>query len=652
VYTADNQYRLGIGALISELIIPALTVLFGLQFLRVFVPGLTWMLGDRFGLGAVQLGAVALIIFSLSFLAGGLRHSLGNRRTIIITAGGMGLLRLLMQFQWPEPIVNLALAMGGIILFVLFLPVYLDVSHTSGSRAIAHFALGLLVGLAMDTAIHGAFITYDSAWQPGLPPLLVTLVLVILQWILLAFSKTGKCRENLERSLRSGARLFPWLAIGPFIFLQLVVFQNVARLAALTDWLLPYTFGWTLLSQLAALGVVVWFLNGRWRTTWSVALVSGVILLTVTAFPHPQEPWAAAVAVLAGQVSLSVLIMMVLIAMDEGISKPNFFGITVANGIGMLLLVIFLLGYYAVYQIRLPYNNTILELIAVLVVAACAVASCRSIRPNMVPDRFLWAAPLLVLLLITLPLVGAITWREAETATGNGFPVKIMTYNLHNGFNTDGYLNMEDLAQVIEKRAPDIVALQEVSRGWVISGRLDMLTWLSKRLHMSYISGPTADPLWGNAILSRYPIIESKNLELPPRDIAILRGFSSSVIDLGNGENLHIIVTHLHHIEQGSSIRQLQMPIIVDFWNGAEQTVILGDLNAEPDTPEIDLLKDAGLVDALAGAEPPVGFTFHSTDLYQRIDYIWLSPDLRVQEAYVISSKASDHLPVIAVIDK
>ncbi len=174
---------------ISEIMVPALTLLLGLQTLRVLVPGLTWMLGDRFGLGAIELGAVALVIFSVSFLAGGLRRLLGSHWSILVTAGGLGLVRVLMQFQWPEPLVNLLLAMAGTALFVLFLPIYLDTVRFRGSRAVGQFTLGLLVGLALDTAIHGAFLTYDITWQKNLPAILVTLVIVITQWLLLAGSK-------------------------------------------------------------------------------------------------------------------------------------------------------------------------------------------------------------------------------------------------------------------------------------------------------------------------------------------------------------------------------------------------------------------------------------------------------------------------------
>jgi len=259
---------------------------------------------------------------------------------------------------------------------------------------------------------------------------------------------------------------------------------------------------------------------------------------------------------------------------------------------------------------------------------------------------------LLALLLLILPLTNILTWQEAETTVGDGFPVRIMTYNLHNGFNTDGYLDMEALARVIEESQPDIVALQEISGGWVISGRLDMLTWLSQRLNMPFVFGPTADPLWGNAILSRYPIIESGSFDLPPRDLFILRGFTSAVVDLGNGDSLQVIATHYHHLEEDSAIRQLQTPVIIDFWNNAERTIILGDLNAEPDTPEIELLRQAGLVDVMAEAEPASAYTYHSADLYQRIDYIWVSSDLVVQETSIPFSNASDHLPVVVSIDR
>ena len=56
--------------ILTEILVPALTVMFGLQVLRVLVPGLTWILGDRLILGAGYLGGVALLIFMTAFLGG------------------------------------------------------------------------------------------------------------------------------------------------------------------------------------------------------------------------------------------------------------------------------------------------------------------------------------------------------------------------------------------------------------------------------------------------------------------------------------------------------------------------------------------------------------------------------------------------------
>lgn len=639
-------------SLISALMIPALTVLFGLQVLRVLVPSLIWLLGDRFELGAIQLGAIVLIVFSLSFLAGGLRSLLSNRWSILITAGGLGLLRLTMQFHWEEPLVNLTMAMVGTVFFMLFLPIYLDRVRLRSNHSTGYFALGLLVGLTLDTALHGAFSTYDIAWQSDWRALLLTLILVLVQWLLLTSNKFTKDLENAEAGGNLGMKSLPWLAIGPFLFLQLVVFQNIARLTTLTGWPLPFAFGWTLLIHLETLVVTVLLLNKKRLALWPLALISGIALITSTAFPYPQEAWFAATMLLIGQTSLSLLIIVVLISISNRIPSFGVPNVTIANGLGMLLLLVFLIGYYAVYHINLPYNNTILEPIAASLVTGCALVSCWVIPQGIKMSRGIWLALGLLILLLVLPLVGVFTWQETKTTAGDGLPIRIMTYNLHNGFNTDGYLDMEALARVIEESNPDIVALQEVSRGWVINGRLDMLTWLSQRLNMSYVSGPTADPLWGNAILSHYPIIESSSYDLLPRDLSIRRGFISAVIDLGGGDCLQVIATHYHHLVKDSKIRQLQSPIIINHWNKADHTIVLGDLNADPDAPEIDILCQAGLVDALAEAEPSATYTFHSADLYRRIDYILVSPDLKARDFQVPFTNASDHLPVIAVIDR
>jgi endonuclease/exonuclease/phosphatase family metal-dependent hydrolase len=350
------------------------------------------------------------------------------------------------------------------------------------------------------------------------------------------------------------------------------------------------------------------------------------------------------------QALLSLLITLVFIGRGGSTARTTFSSITITSGLGMILLLVFLVGYYMVYYFSLPYNNAILEPLAAFIVAACALYALSAPRIEKSVNYRAWPMVVLALLLLILPLSGMIMWRAPEA--GEGFPVRVMTYNLHNGFNTEGYLGMEDIAQVIESQDPDIVALQEVSRGWVISGRLDMLSWLSKRLDMPYVSGPTADPFWGNAILSRYPIVDYMEYALPPPDLPVRRGLLSTTIDLGNGEQIRVIATHYHHVEGATGIRQLQAQETIKIWDNDKQTVLLGDLNAIPDDPEMVMLQEAGLVDALMGIEPPPAYTWPSSNPDRRIDYIWISPDLKSSGVHVIASNASDHLAVVAEINR
>jgi endonuclease/exonuclease/phosphatase family metal-dependent hydrolase len=146
--------------------------------------------------------------------------------------------------------------------------------------------------------------------------------------------------------------------------------------------------------------------------------------------------------------------------------------------------------------------------------------------------------------------------------------------------------------------------------------------------------------------------VESTNYELPPRDLFLHRGYLVTKFDIGNGEILTVIATHLHHLSEDSEIRQQQVPVILETWDNTEMTIITGDMNAEPDSPEIKMFREAYLIDVMSGNIPPAGYTYHSADLFQRIDYIWTTLDLTSRNAKVIQSTASDHLPIIVEIDK
>ncbi|HEX79302.1 MAG TPA: endonuclease [Dehalococcoidia bacterium] len=626
---------------IRAILLPALVVLFGAESVRYFVSGMTWALGDRFSVGAFQLGGIAIVVFGMAFMAVLLRHAFGTRISVVFAALVLGMMRLLAQIQYGEPIVNMVMVAFGIAFFGMFLAVYLDNARSGGRQALSYLAIGLLTGFIMDTALNGLFGSYDHIYQGGIVPLIVAIVLFLIELLLLPGYNISMNEKPSNNSI------LPWLAIAPFFFLEMEVFGNIARFTALTGWMLPLAFTIVLCGQLLGLLLATKLLSlgeGLFKTT---ILISSMILLIATLFADSGSVYLIAIMTILGQVSLMVLIVGVINNIGGNINGKASRTSTVVNGFAMILFAVMVLAYYAVYQISLPYSGDVLEIMAAVLLILCAVIPLRSYVSAPGLKTSLYVAPVISLVLLVAPAVSFISWHEPEAINAGSDNIKVMSYNLHNGFDTRGELGLEALAAVIEENGADIVALQEISRGWLVSGSVDMLSWLSQRLDMPYVSGSTAGPLWGNAILSKYPIKGYETFDLPPDDLCIQRGFIAVKIDTGDMD-LQIIATHLHHVEEDSDIRQVQVPVILEYWDNTPNTIILGDLNAQPDAPEIMMLYQAGLVDTMA--EHPEALTYHSADLYQRIDYIWLSPDIQLVESHVVFSQASDHLAVIAVI--
>ncbi|MBC7264817.1 MAG: endonuclease/exonuclease/phosphatase family protein [Chloroflexi bacterium] len=631
--------RLRTRDVLTALALPALTTVFGLQMLRVLLPSFVWYLGDTVGLSYLMLGPIAIGTFLAAFLAAAFRRLLGPRLALLIVVGGIGLARLVEQFS-ASPALDLALAMLGMILFTLFLPIYLAHTRAQGGDATRQFGLGFLLGFALDTTVHGAFGTLDLSWQHGfVAPILVAFA-VGVQWWLLARTPRVEAKAT-DSGLR---RNLPLAALGPFIFLSVVILQNVARATALTGWAQPVALGWILLANAVGLARTRWTLK-----PWSAGV--GTALLIALVWLSESSSAAAAAMYFIGNVAAFPLVAAIFAGLGAEAEHGGLWRATVANGFGWLLFVLFTFIYYISYNISLGIPNAILPPLSAALIGLAALAAVY-VSPREPAPSADWTPAALATAMLIVPLLMPLGWREPMPTTGKGFPVRVMTYNIHNGFNTDGRLDLEAIAQVIEQAQPDIVGLEEVARGWAIDSSVDILTWLSQRLQMPYIYGPTADPVWGNAILSRYPIVEWGNVPLPPRTLALKRGFLWARMDVGGGEELLFIATHWHDVEEDTEIRQQQAPELVRFWARRPSTVLLGDLNATPDAKEIAILRDAGLRDAFAEIGAGTGLTWPAHKPEVRIDYIWFSPDLKVSDLVIPRSTASDHLGITVKVGK
>ena len=106
----------------------------------------------------------------------------------------------------------------------------------------------------------------------------------------------------------------------------------------------------------------------------------------------------------------------------------------------------------------------------------------------------------------------------------------------------------------------------------------------------------------------------------------------------------------MHHIKGEGFIREQQVQFLLDEWNGLARTVIMGDFNAQSHEPEIKMMYDAGLIDSQAYLGKDQQLTWVHYEPHERIDYIWVTPDLEISNLAVPYSTASDHLPVVVDI--
>ena len=339
-------------------------------------------------------------------------------------------------------------------------------------------------------------------------------------------------------------------------------------------------------------------------------------------------------------------------ALDSGASAGPTVAVWTA-GMGLFVLLVF--AYYAAYDMVLPAGNGLLLVLAAVLVGLAAAGAMRFGRDqgrqgrDLVP---LWAG--VALLAAPLLLWGDRAWRRrGRPRPGPAGAGDVLQPALR--LRRAGVERPGGVARAIEASGAEVVALQEVSRGWYVNGSTDMLAWLQRRLRMPHARfAGASDPIWGNAVLSRYPILSGEVTRLPREGVPLRRNALGVELDLGEGRRLRVVVTHLHHVEgaDGARVRLAQLPRLVEAVAEPPPTVLMGDFNAEPGSAEIARVRAAGLTDAFvaAGGRPADERTWPSDRPDRRIDYIWLSAGLEASDFAATSSTASDHRGVAVTV--
>ncbi len=635
------------------LLLIVVTVVLGAQLLRANLAYFRWLFGDRFGWSSLWLGGLAVGLYSLAILVGPFLRRMGSRPLLVRTAAVVGATRLLAQIWWGDPLLDALLIFVGMLAFLIFLPValgWLVGDRIHKPEAGWHFALLVLSGLGLDSGIHSLFLTYDPIWQNNWVAFGLTLLLVVGQWSLLRVI-VRRMAVPLPFREAPGRNSLPLLLFGPFFVYYLIVGGNLARLNALTGWPLPLNVFWLLAGLFAAV-LLAWLLPpGR-----AVALIAFVLLMA-TVNPPTLSPVASALSLLVSQISAGLLLTTASTHLARYRSQVGTGNTARFWWASQILFVLLMFLYYVTYDIQLPLSREFILYLTVVCIGASALlisdrwAASVEIRPTL--EHL--GLPSLHSLALALGLMLALTtfiWRQPTILSTQSNALRLFDYNVHNGFDMRGTLDLEAMARLIERQQADIVSLQEVGRGWVVNGSVDMVVWLSWRLGMKATFTSTSGVDWGHALFSRNPVSRHDEFALPPPGLLLGRGFAYHEIDVGDSQPLLLINTHLHHLLADADIREQQVASILHFLEGnpMRRLILTGDLNSQPMEPALLSLKAVGLRDLIAESELNPGFTFPADEPTRRIDYILASPDIGLRELTIPPDVLSDHLGISATV--
>ena len=194
------------------------------------------------------------------------------------------------------------------------------------------------------------------------------------------------------------------------------------------------------------------------------------------------------------------------------------------------------------------------------------------------------------------PLVGCTTIRPSQSITQT---IKLATFNIYHD-RGDWTARQPLVIQTLREIDADVIGLQEVlqddATGLPNQART-LADALGYQVYFSSMDAEASPRRYGNAILTRLPIIDRDWTPLEPLDD--FRTAQRVRVQVGS-ESIDIVNTHLHHTPAGATIRSRQIETLLT-WLGDRDVplAILGDLNAPIDNPEMASLRAPRFVHAL-----------------------------------------------------
>jgi len=434
----------------------------------------------------------------------------------------------------------------------------------------------------------------------------------------------------------------------PLITLLLVISISLF----LAAWLLKPNF-W---EKLASIYIFMWnllFVAAASFTLWSFQMHFPATPQGYPMFEMPANPlvkFAVAAMLLLSPVLFIDFSRMVKGLVDQNLSLRNLarsFSLVALFLMFMILMQIFTTVYDYIPVVGPWFRNQFWATFLVpglLLLVALLVTHQDIFKPG--SDAAIQKRPLVLGLGLCVALAAGLAVvltgpHPSNPVASGSHPLRILTYNIQQGYSQTGIKNFDVQLELIRKANPDIIGLEESDNARISGGNSDVVRYFAERLNdYSYYGPKTTVGTFGVAILSRYPI------EKPRTFFMYSTGEQTAAIEAqinAGGKTFNVLVTHLGN--GGPLVQQTEVLAEVDRLNPNSNVILMGDLNFTPSDPPyqptLHRLEDAWKSAAVQNLPPGL-------DVGNRIDHIFLSPGTPVLEADFYAPGPSDH-PMLVV---
>ena len=232
---------------------------------------------------------------------------------------------------------------------------------------------------------------------------------------------------------------------------------------------------------------------------------------------------------------------------------------------------------------------------------------------------------------------------------------RLVTYNIHKGIGgVDRRYRPLRIVEALARCRPDIILLQEVDDGARRSGGHRQVELLGDALGLKHRAFQPNVKLkrgvYGNAILSRFPLVNVRNLDLtvPLKKRRRVLGARCKLHIDGHAHGLQLFNFHLGlaGMERVVQLRRFLKSELLTRIHHETPVVAAGDFNDLYGNLDRRLLKPAGF-------EPAVGRvkTFPAVLPLRPLDRVYYRGRLEVVRGYVsrtaVARRAADHLPIV-----